>query len=61
MGYLFVVSLENPLAIGAFGYGTIVPTIGAFVIGALSYVGMRYYYKGRGLDIGLAFREIQPE
>jgi len=61
IGYLFVASLQNPAAIGAFGVGTIVPTIGAFIIGALSYVGMKLYYKNRGLDVGLAFREIPPE
>jgi amino acid transporter len=61
IGYLFVASLQNPGAIGAFGYGTIVPTIGAFVIGAGSYLGMKAYYKGRGLDISMAFKEIPPE
>jgi basic amino acid/polyamine antiporter, APA family len=61
ISYLFVASLENPAAIGAFGAGTVVPTIGAFIIGAVSYLGMRQYYKTRGLDIGLAFREIPPE
>lgn len=61
MGYLLAESFANPAAIGAFGAATAVPTIGAFIIGALSYIGMRYYYKGKGLDIGLAFREIPPE
>jgi basic amino acid/polyamine antiporter, APA family len=61
MVYLFIASLENPLAIGAFGDATLIPTVGAFIVGAVSYLGMRQYYKGKGLDIGLAFREIPPE
>ncbi len=61
MGYLLVVSLENPAAVGAFGYATAIPTVGAFLIGAISYVAMRAYFKNRGMDIGLAFREIPPE
>ncbi len=61
MGYLFVASLQNPGAIGAFGYATIVPTIGAFIIGAGSYLAMKSYFKGRGLEIALAYKEIPPE
>jgi basic amino acid/polyamine antiporter, APA family len=61
MGYLLITSLQNPAAIGAFGYGTGIPTVGAFVLGAASYIAMRTYYKNKGLDIGLAFREIPPE
>ena len=61
MGYLLAESFANQDAVGAFGWATGIPTIGAFIIGSLSYVGMRQYYKNRGLDIGLAFREIPPE
>ncbi|MDA4112243.1 MAG: hypothetical protein OK439_06855 [Thaumarchaeota archaeon] len=61
MGYLLYESLQNPAAIGAFGWATLIPTVGAFIIGAGSYLGMRAYYKRRSLDITLAFKEIPPE
>jgi basic amino acid/polyamine antiporter, APA family len=65
MGYLLAASLylafNNPGAIGTFSLATGIAALVAFVIGAGSYLGMRSYYKNRGLDISLAFKEIPPE
>ncbi|MDA4131231.1 MAG: hypothetical protein OK457_10710, partial [Thaumarchaeota archaeon] len=61
MGYLLVESLQNPAINGPFGWTTLGPAVAAFIIGTVSYLGMKSYYKNRGLDISLAFKEIPPE
>jgi amino acid transporter len=60
--YLFVlyVFLEYPTTWGGndLGYGY---DIAVFLCGAAIYLGMKYYYRAKGVDIGLAFKEIPPE
>ncbi len=34
---------------------------GSFVIGAVLYLATKSYNKKRGIDIGLAYKEIPPE
>ena len=46
---------------GAYAWQTWVSTLGIFVIGAVIYYASRTFRKGKGIDIGLAFKEIPPE
>jgi APA family basic amino acid/polyamine antiporter len=59
--FLLVESLYNSSIIGAIGTISIFTVVAAFVIGILSYFGMKYYLKGKGFDLNLAFQEIPPE
>ena len=40
----------------AYGYD-----LSGFIIGAASYTLCKWYYRKRGIDITLAFKEIPPE
>jgi amino acid transporter len=61
LAFLLGTSLYNPVIIGAFGTITLATVIIAFVLGVLSYYGMKSHLKGKGLDIAMSFREIPPE
>jgi APA family basic amino acid/polyamine antiporter len=39
----------------------VVLTLVPYVVAVIIYVGAKYYHKSRGLDLGLAFKEIPPE
>jgi amino acid transporter len=46
---------------GATGTLSLIVTFGIFFIGAIWYFAARYIQRGRGIDIGLAMKEIPPE
>ena len=58
---LLIVSLANPAIAGSFGIVTASSVIGAFLLGAVSYIAMRQYHLRRGIDISYAFKQVPPE
>ena len=46
---------------GATGTLSLIVTFSIFFIGAVWYFAARYIQRGRGIDIGLAMKEIPPE
>jgi amino acid transporter len=52
--------LSNPTVWGlnTLTYGFV---IFSFILGAAIFMGSRFYYKGRGIDISLAYKELPPE
>lgn len=58
---MLIAALANPAVGGPLGTITVGTVAGAFILGLISYFGMKSYQKRRGLDISLVFKEIPPE
>lgn len=58
---MLAAALDNPAVGGPLGTITIVTVTGSFVLGLITYFGMKNHHKNRGLDISLVFKEIPPE
>jgi amino acid transporter len=59
--FLVIESLYNPAIAGTFGLATVGVIVTSLVLGIVSYLGMKTYLRGKGIDITLAFKEIPPE
>jgi basic amino acid/polyamine antiporter, APA family len=58
---MLIAALDNPAVGGPLGMITVGTVAGSFILGLVSYFGMKAYQKRRGLDISMVFKEIPPE
>ncbi|MDA4135570.1 MAG: amino acid permease [Thaumarchaeota archaeon] len=61
IGILLAAALDNPAVGGPLGTITVATVVGSFILGLVSYFGMKAYHKRHGLDISVVFKEIPPE
>jgi hypothetical protein len=61
-GYIAYIGVQSPAVVGVISANFDLELLGAVVvIGFVIYFISKYYYKSRGIDISLAYKDIPPE